>query len=463
MKYKTKRFLYNTIQKNVLNKPGCYCIVGSRKIGKTVLLQQLQESNKDNTIYIDASVLPYKTNFKEVYEKWYKEGIRNIFLDEVCKMNDDLIASFISETHNFSDSLCFILSGSVSLSVRRICRDIGRGEEYEMPPIMYIERLCWENGINEINAEDVKNLSSYDKYISYIKTENTISNQQGLYYIADVVGDTLRSYLRGTYLGDNKLDMSVKSIYDAIKYISLCQCVYKSINKDKKEERYISIPNLEQNEIDYLKNAYKVAKRNWDLSQEEISYVLSLLYGCGLAKKTRIYRGSSLSVENLSLDTNYVDACIFEYPWLGSLFLSPKLQENFRYVAMWVENSVLLRESYIYPFYDKYRDRDGFEIDTVYQVDFGGFYGLEVKNRKASNVERHYIRDLITFSEGTLGLEKIELTCSDDPKENNRYKDRFLRIDKVIASMELEYMNIVDSGDVYSCLNVNELIKKHFG
>ena len=97
--FKTKRFLYNIVEKNVLNKPSCSCIVGSRKIGKTILLQQLAEAHKDDTIYIDGSVEfnGKEVNFKNVYEGFIEEGKKNILIDEVCKINEDLLADFINK------------------------------------------------------------------------------------------------------------------------------------------------------------------------------------------------------------------------------------------------------------------------------------------------------------------------------------------------------------------------------
>ena len=66
-------------------------------------------------------------------------------------------------------------------------------------------------------------------------------------------------------------------------------------------------------------------------------------------------------------------------------------------IAMWIENSVLAHESYIYPYSDKYKDIGNHEID------------------------------------------------------------------KVISSMELEYMDLVEKEELESCLSVDELIEKYFG
>lgn len=66
-------------------------------------------------------------------------------------------------------------------------------------------------------------------------------------------------------------------------------------------------------------------------------------------------------------------------------------------IAMWIKNSVLAHESYIYPYSDMYKDIGNHEID------------------------------------------------------------------KVIASMELEYMDLVEKEELESCLSVDQLIEKYFG
>ena len=100
---------------------------------------------------------------------------------------------------------------------------------------------------------------------------------------------------------------------------------------------------------------------------------------------------------NMQWDCNRVGAFVFEYPWMSSLFLSTRVRDTSSLIAMWIENSVLAHESYIYSYSDKYRD-----------------------------IGKH-------------------------------------EMDKVIASMELEYMDLVEKEELKSCLSVDELIEKYFG
>ena len=390
--FTTKRFIYNALEKNALNNPGCYCVIGAKRIGKTVLLKQLRQYNETNTVYIDASMLEDHTDFEVLYKSLEEKGIKNILVDDINKINEDLIADFISDTISYASKMCFILSGSICASVRKFCKHICMGGwEYELPPIMYIERLCWEKGLNEVSAETVKNLSSYDLYLSYLKMQNTVSDKQGLDYITDIVADTLKSYLRCTALGDNQIeDMPVVDIYEIIKYFSMCQYVHQVGNDEK--ANFDSIPGLPKEIRESLESAYDKEKKRWQLSRIEKDYVLSLLYGSCLVK--RIWQQKGL---NWRLDCKCVDAFVFEYPWLSSLFLSTRVSNTRSLIAMWIENSVLAHESYIYPYSDKYKDIGNHEID------------------------------------------------------------------KVIASMELEYMDLVEKEELESCLSVDELIEKYFG
>lgn len=459
--FKTKRFIYNIIEKNILNKPGCSCIVGSRRIGKTVLLLQLEENNRDSTVYIDGTTFKEGTDFKCLYDKFISEGKKNILIDEVGKINDDLLGSFMSATIKYAEEkLCFIITGDVTASVNCINDSICMGGEYyELPPIMYIEYLCWSSGILNVTVEDVKKLTNYDKYIEYIKDQNIGTDTEYLDYIKNVVSDTSEVYLRATSLGDHMLEVPIKEIYDAIKYISICQFVYKNNSGD-----FISESALSKDVQEILDNEYNKEKGRWALSRNVIDYVSCLLYGCSLARKTWGYnQWKNLNIENFSLADNRVGACIFEYPWLSSLYLSSLTKNNNSFLDLWIKNSILLREDYIYPFCDKFKNNDMDEmneIDTIYKLEHGNIHGLGVKNIKCDNVQKEYLYKVKQLSKD-IGLENIYLTCMDDPKGS--LADIYLRLDKVAASMELEYMSLMDEGEIYSCLSADQLVDKYFG
>ena len=145
----TKRFLFDILVKKVLNTNGCFGILGVRRTGKTILLQQLYLEHLDESIYLDFSFLQDNSifSFKNFYTSALNSNKRIILLDEVCKI-DDLYTDFISLTKLYASKLCIIITGSVKKLVENICDEICRGRTYELPPFMYIENLCWSNGIN---------------------------------------------------------------------------------------------------------------------------------------------------------------------------------------------------------------------------------------------------------------------------------------------------------------------------
>ena len=452
MIFKTKRFMYDVFEKNIIGKVGCNAITGSREVGKTTLMLQLEKDNKSNSIYKDASCFDCNFSFKTFYNSCFEQGITNILLDEVCKLNEDLIADFIMNTKLYAGMFCIVISGSVVAVVENMCEDISRGETYVLPPIMYIERLCWNLGYNRVNIDIISKYSSYEKFINYIKFQNTSTAVEQEGYIVSVVKDTLTSYLRNTAMDDFYVDMSKEDFQNVVKYISLCQFVY---TKDK--TILVDLPYLSENIRNIIGAEYKNYKRNWNISSKQVGYVYSVLYGCHLAKQTAIYRGNNLLMESVKLDSDCAEACIFEYPWLSTICLTDFLWDNNSLIDIWVENAILLRELYIYSFVDKARF-EGNEMDTVYGVgdlSVKGYYGLEVKNRTSKNISNSYLQNEREFAE-SLGLNKIEFTSLNDEKG-------FLRVDKVIASLELEYMNLLLNGDVRCDKTIGELVSKYFG
>lgn len=451
MLFKTKRFIYDVLEKNVLNKPGCNAIIGSRMVGKTVVMMQLCEDNKSNSIYKDVSSLDSDFDFNSFFEYCRDNKIYNVFFDEVCKLNEDLIGDFITYTRLYAGDMCIVITGSVGVSVSTLNSNIGRGGDYELPPIMYIERLLWSKGIDSITSESIKCCSTYDLFIDYIKKQNSQSIKEHEDYIVSVVKDTLESYLRNTSVGDRRVNISVEEIKDAVKYISFCQMVYKKDNGT-----YVDVPAIGKNIRDSLKEDYKVYKQRWNLNSDKIKYVCEILQGCYLAKGTYIFRGEELSLETLKLDDLNVSACIFEYPWLASICISEKLRDLDDMLDIWIENAILLRESNIYPFADKVRSGIR-EIDSVYGIGYmstGGYYGLEVKNRPGKNLNRKYLDGEKEYAM-SLGLKGIDFTSSDD-------SEGYLRLDKVVASLELEYVNMMLKGEVRCDSNIKELVTKYF-
>lgn len=122
-------------------------------------------------------------------------------------------------------------------------------------------------------------------------------------------------------------------------------------------------------------------------------------------------------------------------------------------IAIWVESCIVLRASYIYMFYDKLRNTSNEEIDLVYSVG-NEFYGLEVKNVKSTTISKVYISKQKDFAD-RVGLKRLDFTYKDD-------NESLLRIDRVVASMELEYIELCKNGERYSKDDIRCLVSKYF-
>lgn len=265
--------MYDVFEKDIIGQVGCNAIIGARNVGKTVLMTQLAHENS-NSLYKDVSLLDVSFEFREFYEYCIDNSIVNVFLDEVCKLDEDLIGDFLTYTRLYAGVLCIVITGSVASSVSELNSLIGRGGDYELPPIMYIERLLWSKGYNRISQELIKKESTYESFIQYLKNQNSdkVKNHEG--YIINVVNDSLESYLRNISIGDSEVDITEEEAVDAVKYISLCQFVYKKDNGS-----YVDVPIIRKDIRDSLKEDYRLYKNKWGLRKDKIEYMCNVLTG----------------------------------------------------------------------------------------------------------------------------------------------------------------------------------------
>lgn len=428
---KTKRFLYEILTTNILHKNGCFGVLGSRYVGKTILLQQLYCDNIETASYLDCSFLQYNSNFSfsYYYSSVIKEDKHIVLLDEVCKINSNIYLEFIHSTKLYSAKLCIIITGSVQLLVDNICNEICRGKTFVLPPFFYIEKLCWLHEIESIQLQPIKQFINKDTLSGYLKNQ-FMSNDKLLSYTKGVVHDTITSYRDNTILeGDITIDD--KTLNNALKYISLCQVIYHRSS----DNNFNNIPNIEPELRGLIfKGDYEAACNKWYLKKQDIEKVISLLACSNLIHK----------VANMKELDNTEDAYIFEYPWYTSYCLSPSIQDSDVLLNMWVEYSILLRASYIYSDVAKYRNIYGDEIDIVYKIN--NWYGLEIKNRPKSNINNNYTRKLNKLSKD---LSLSELLISDED------------INPVlVAILEFEYIQIIYRGNCETNKSIQTLLNE---
>jgi predicted AAA+ superfamily ATPase len=166
---KTKRFAYDILKEyydycekteTISYFNGCTTVLGARKVGKTILLKQLCEVEPSKSYYMDCTDMPETFDFESFYEECLSKGVSRVFLDEVCKIPDDIIADFIESTKLYSAKILITITGSVKLSVSKLSSRIGRGRTIELPPISYTEQIGWEGVSSNIQNSDIRHYLS---------------------------------------------------------------------------------------------------------------------------------------------------------------------------------------------------------------------------------------------------------------------------------------------------------------
>lgn len=443
MHIETKRFLYKILINTVCRKSGCNAVIGARKVGKTILFLQLNEYFNGEADYFDCTSLltDESFDFKDYYEKAISDGKKIIFLDEVCKINDYYLADFIKCTKIYSSQLCIMITGSVATVVKKRMNEIGRGSSYQLPPFMYIEKLCWEHGCNEVDVNAIKNVTSDVEFKKYLKHQ-MMTPLELLGYMQGVVDDTITSYRERTFL-ESSSDIEDNKLMNSLKYISLCQYVYKKDNG-----QFVNIPSIEKEIRDQIFEDYKIARAKWNLSNIDIENTVNILLGCNLAKKVSAKRTEFLNVSGMELADDKVPEIVFEYPWYCSVCFDAEIQNSEAMLNLWIEYAVLLRASYVYQYVNKYRSNDDIEIDVIYLAKH--YSGVEVKDRPYKNNSHAYINRERTAADN-IGLCSFIISSSDEMYRN----------DKIISCLELEYIDLMSHSAVYSDKTIEELFKKY--
>ena len=446
---KTKRFLYDIIIEKIAkaesNRFGFtksfIAVLGARKVGKTILFQQLAEYYGNKALYFDCSNISILSDFtfKNFYEDAYNKGIRYVFLDETCKIGAEHYIDFIQNTKLYYAGMNICITGSVYFIVEHQSEQIGRGIDIDLPQITYIERLCWDNNLEKIDIDFIKNTSD-SNLKEYLKNQ-MLSDEALVDYMKRVIIDTIDSYRERTSLEGLDKQISDKVLINALKYISLCQLVYKKDNG-----KYVDLPLIENDLEEKIFDNYELAKNKYNLKNKEIKTVLDILLGCGLAKRTRFI--TSKNFRTLDIEDIEIPAILFEYPWFSNVCLSTEIQKSEAIVDQLIEYIILLRASYIYEEVDKLRVDNTNEIDIIYLTKFK-YSGLEVKNKPYENNKIKYINRMNTFAK-EVNLQEFLLSSNDSINRN----------DKIVACLELEYINVVREGTIWSEKSIGTLLNK---
>lgn len=429
---KTKRFLYDVMITR-LNKLDAYAarnndayedsataILGILQVGKTVLLKQLHNAAPDISEYRDCSKLSESFDFEEYLQALTDSGVKHLFLDEVCKIHRDMVADLVSFIKNASAFMSVTFTGSTKQAVEALSADVCRGISVELPPIMYIERLAWAQSreVCSLTGVDLLSMSSIDSFASYLNTGKILggmlTDETALDYVRGIVSDTTKSYL-SRYSSGSAVTLTRRDIDMILIYISLVQHVIKT-----KKNEYCDLPLLSKDIKNRIKSEWAALKNILNVT-DKITAMCHIILNSGLARKVAVYAPSEgagffTNPEPVPLIDENIPSLIFEYPWYASLALTPLLNRQETLWGIWLENDLLMKSVYCYPFADKFRRDEADELDMVYLTGLfvgGKKGGIESKWRPYSKVNN--ANDLARYARIAkgLGLDELAITCKD--------------------------------------------------
>lgn len=399
---KTKRYMFSaildwyrlSITQKCFRSDFVFVYHGVRRIGKTVLLKQLNEEIPYSKYYDCEKYNKQEDCITDIIVNDFNKGIKVFLIDEVCKYHDlEDLKSFIKCN---GEECTFILTGSISEFVKNIGYSIGRGPVMYLQPITYYEWLYWEN---KSDYSNVFKQSSYNKFLEFIKTgtSNIISNPAD--YIKSVV-DTRESYKIRANTGQIQLncdDFDDEKFNIILNYMALTSLVRKEYNgKYTNPQKFLHKDKEVTKRVNSIISNYQKLISGY--KNDEIRKYLMILTSSGLVNNHR-------SPVN---DLNNEEYLVFRYPqYIYKVIGSGVLDSNI-FISVIIENLLLDAVSNYYDYASKYMDATQREIDICYNLPLGS-YGIEIKCRPVDKINV----DLYKSIAYDIGLCDISFTACD--------------------------------------------------
>lgn len=486
----TKRYLYEPLLKTLNDndvllqrlrstKSGClasscYAILGVRGIGKTILLQQLYDACPEHSAYLDFSLSC--PDIETWFEAQKSSGKTRLFLDEVCKVPEDMVGKLVHEMHESSKWCSVVFTGSVRKAVADISSSVCRGIDIELPPIMYVECLAWRLGCSLSDFSTLFAGSSIPLFTKYMY-EGSLTVPVGavstLDYVRGIIKDTLASYNGYDSVLESLTEQDIK---DILAYVSLCQHVYM-----REDNKFCQAPSISVNLPDVAKALRKRLKATVKDDIAKIRTVCRVLTSSGLAKATAVYTDeeNSYAAELRRHGLTYVHlidkdipSMLFLYPWYASYAFSSEILGDDILRGIWFESLVLTKLSFCYDFVDKYRSIDDRELDNLYAVsNFTGkvFGAVECKWQERSHTGQSVFKKYGNIANRVGASELIVTNRSvngwDYGKDAGLSPAVLYRCDMLIMGIECEFISLSEKqflgqGFSSTSLTVVEIMQK---
>ena len=430
VKITTKRFLFNTICDKVVPSTGLFGITGARYTGKTTLLRQVQQKYFDEAYYLDCSYIDDTFSFSDFYDKMRSVGKHLILLDDICEVDEYNYQELIDATRENSKSLCIIITGGVSALVNKLCTQAGYSNIYTLPPIMYIEKLSWDNGFNEINLDCIRKKTDDKTLRNYLRSQFILDDD-----LIEYMKTVVQGYV-DSYHPDKEISLSVGNVINILRYLSLCQVIYRQYSP------YVSLLEIESDLVQIINDGdYSRAKIKWDLSKQRIEEGMQFLKDNNLISETSV-------INTFTTDQLPLGNIVFEYPWICCCCFKPNKTDVDELLPLCLEYAVLQRLSYIYKDVIKYRTISSEDIDTIYIVNKK--YGLAIYDTLAIGVgpirERKLaeIMDRLELDYIVCGHIEVnaQLLASLELELYNIYCDGLLETEKTVVDVCQDNMNL---------------------
>ena len=144
-KYSKKRFIYEDIEKESSKGKRFISIIGSRGIGKTVVLRQIAVANEEKSFYVSMDTFEEKSLFDFVKVLSENHGIKLLLIDEIHFFKD--YDGELKKIFDFLD-VSIIFTSSVSLSLYDSSYDLSRRVKLlHMHPFSFREYIYFKEGV----------------------------------------------------------------------------------------------------------------------------------------------------------------------------------------------------------------------------------------------------------------------------------------------------------------------------
>ncbi len=348
-----KRHYFEDIEKE-LDFKEITVLIGSRRVGKTTIMQHLYEKVKDRAVYLtfdDLEVLDLFENNEKLFKEQYVDTNDIIFIDEIqYSKQSGRILKYLYDTTKKK----FIVSGSSTpeISIHSISYLVGRMRVIEVFPIKFNEFIQYRASKKSILLNKIRSLKEFKQLKNYFEEFLKFGGYPRVISLKYDEKKKHLSSLVNTYL--------LKEIKDIIKY--------KNVMEFERFLRYLS--NKDGNIINK-----SVISREFGLNRKKISEIIDTLIKTYVLYEVKPFlkRKTKEQIKNNKIyfqDTGFKNSLANNFNDLDFKHDKGMILENF------ILNS-LIRKGYDVKFWN-YKNR--YEMDFVIEKD-NKIVGIECKSR----------------------------------------------------------------------------------